>query len=51
MDPRKRNVVQDFRFAFGRYPPDKVQVIALWSDIDQTDEPVEAYYGSVIARP
>jgi hypothetical protein len=45
----KRNVVEDFRRAFGREPPDDVQVIALFTDNDQTGEPVEAGYGAIRA--
>lgn len=45
----RRNVVSDFRRAFGRDPPATVEVIALFTDNDQTGEPVEAYYGAVRA--
>jgi len=45
----RRNVLEDFRRAFGREPPDDVQVIALFTDNDQTDEPVEAGYGAIRA--
>ena len=45
----RRNIAEDFRRAFGRNPPDRVEAIALWSDSDQTGEPVDAYYGAVLA--
>jgi hypothetical protein len=45
----RRNVVSDFRQAFGREPPETVEVIAFFTDNDQTGEPVEAYYGAVRA--
>jgi hypothetical protein len=45
----RRNVVDDFRRAFGRDPPGTVEVIALFTDNDQTGEPVEAYYGAIRA--
>lgn len=46
----RRNVVEDYRRAFGTDPPDHVEVIALWTDNDQTGDPVEAYYGRIVAR-
>jgi hypothetical protein len=45
----RRNVVEDFRTAFGRDPPPVVEVVALFTDNDQTREPVEAYYGAMRA--
>ena len=45
----RRNVVDDFRRAFGREPPEAVEVIALFTDNDQTGEPVDTYYGAVRA--
>jgi hypothetical protein len=47
----RRNVVDDFRLAFGREPPENVEVIAFFTDNDQTGEPVDAYYGAVRALP
>ncbi|HIJ42611.1 MAG: DUF3047 domain-containing protein [Rhodospirillales bacterium] len=41
----RRNVVEDFERAFGRPPKDRIQAIALFTDNDQTKQPVEAYYG------
>lgn len=49
--PERRNVIDDFRRAFGREPPNTVEVIALFTDNDQTGEPVEAYYGAIRAFP
>jgi hypothetical protein len=42
-------VVDDFRRSFGREPPEPVEVVALFTDNDQTREPVEAYYGAIVA--
>lgn len=47
----RRNVLDDFRRAFKREPPAAVEVIAIFTDNDQTDEPVVAYYGSIRAVP
>src|SRR3546814_19953702 len=47
----RRNVLDDFRKAFGREPPDAVEVVALFTDNDQTGEPVEAFYGPIRALP
>jgi len=47
----RRNVVDDFRRAFGREPPETVAVVSLFTDNDQTGEPVEAYYGAIRALP
>jgi hypothetical protein len=41
----KRNVVADYERAFGEKPRDAVHVVALFTDNDQTEEAVEAYYG------
>ena len=49
----RRNMSQDFEKAFG-YPPKKnIQAIALFTDNDQTLQPVEAYYGwaRVVCEP
>lgn len=46
----RRNVAEDFRKAFGREPPSIVEIIALFTDNDQTGEPVEAYYGALWAQ-
>ncbi len=41
----RRNVAQDFERAFGYPPKDHIQAIALFTDNDQTKQPVKAYYG------
>ncbi len=41
----RRNLHEDFVAAFGSEPPEPVHVVALFTDNDQTEEPVEAYYG------
>ena len=46
----RRNVVADFKRAFGRDPPEVVELIAIFTDNDNTGEPVEAYYGAIAAR-
>jgi hypothetical protein len=45
----RRNVLEDFRAVFGQEPPDSVEIIALFTDNDQTGESVEAYYGAIRA--
>lgn len=45
----RRNVVADFKRAFGTDPPATLETIALFTDNDQTKQPVEAYYGAVRA--
>ncbi|MFQ5786077.1 MAG: DUF3047 domain-containing protein [Alphaproteobacteria bacterium] len=45
-----RNLVDDFVRAFGRPPPGAVEMFALFTDNDQTHQPVEAYYGPARAR-
>ncbi|WP_282607446.1 DUF3047 domain-containing protein [Pelagibius sp. Alg239-R121] len=40
-----RNILEDFTRAFGHPPAEGLQAFALFSDNDQTSEPVEAYYG------
>jgi hypothetical protein len=47
----RRNVVDDFHRTFMREPPATVEVIAIFTDNDQTDEPVEAYYSAIKAVP
>ena len=38
-------MIADYRRAFGEDPPAHVEVIALWSDSDQTGQEVRAVYG------
>jgi hypothetical protein len=42
---RRRDIVRDFQDTFGRPPDDKIHAIVLFTDNDQTKQPVEAYYG------
>ena len=41
----KRDLLSDYQAAFGSAPKDKVYAIAIFTDNDQTGEPVEAHYG------
>jgi len=41
----RRNMVDDYVRAFGSQPANGIHAIALFTDNDQTKEPVEAYYG------
>jgi len=41
----RRDVLADYRVAFGEEPADGIRVIALFTDNDQTKEPIEAFYG------
>ena len=45
----RRNVIDDFRRAFGVEPRGAVELIGLFTDNDHTGEPVEALYGAVRA--
>jgi hypothetical protein len=47
----RRNVIDDFRRAFGREPPETVEAVALFTDNDRTGEPAEAFYGAIRALP
>jgi Protein of unknown function (DUF3047) len=40
----RRRIADDFEQAFGRRPTAAVQALALFTDNDQTGQPVEAYY-------
>ena len=42
---RRRDIVRDFQNAFGRPADENIHAIALFTDNDQTKQPVEAYYG------
>jgi hypothetical protein len=46
----RRRVADDFEQTFGRRPTAPVQAIALFTDNDQTGQPVEAYYAEARAR-
>ena len=45
----RRNLIEDYRLAFGEDPPERLEMIALWSDSDQTGESVHAFYGRMLA--
>ncbi len=49
----RRNISKDFEKAFGHSPKKNIQAIALFTDNDQTQQPVEAYYGwaRVVCEP
>ena len=40
----RRNLLEDYRAAFGAEPEEKVQVFALFTDNDHKGEPIQAYY-------
>ena len=42
----RRDLLSDYQAAFGGKPKDRVHAIAIFTDNDQTGEPVEAHYGS-----
>ena len=46
----RRNIVKDFRLAFGVDPPPFVEGVAIWSGSDQTQDGVNAYYGDTVVR-
>ncbi|MFT5657447.1 MAG: hypothetical protein ACI9KN_000720 [Gammaproteobacteria bacterium] len=39
-----RNIAEDYQLAFGSAPPDKIQAVVLFTDNDQTEQPVESGY-------
>ena len=45
----RRNIVVDYRRAFGEDPP-RVGAIAIMTDTDQTGESAVAWYGEIVAR-
>ena len=49
----RRNVALDYAQAFGRPPEAAIQALSIFSDNDQTKEPVEAFYGAAraVCRP
>ncbi len=46
----KRNLYQDYKRVYGGYPKKNVKAIALFTDNDQTKEPVVGYYGPIRVR-
>ena len=49
----RRNMINDFLSTFGDSPTERIHAIVLFTDNDQTQQPVEAYYGwaRVICEP
>lgn len=49
----RRNMIDDFLGAFGDPPTGRIHAIVLFTDNDQTQQPVEAYYGwaRVVCEP
>ncbi len=45
----RRNILADYRAAFGEKPP-KISAIAIMSDSNDTGESVVAYYGDIVMR-
>ncbi len=43
----KRNLLEDYKRVYGDYPEKNVKAIALFTDNDQTKEPVMGYYGPI----
>ena len=43
----RRNLLEDFERAFGEPPQNEIEAVALFTDNDQTKQPVMAYYGPV----
>lgn len=43
----RRNLVEDFENAFGKSPTGGIYAIGLFTDNDDTEEPVTAYYGRI----
>ena len=46
----KRDMLADFKAAFGNPPPEPLWAVAIFTDNDQTKQPVEAYYGRASAH-
>ena len=42
----RRDIVADYQAAFGGLPRERVRAIAIFTDNDQTQEPVVAHYGA-----
>jgi hypothetical protein len=45
----ERNIVEDYRVAFGEDPP-FISAIAIMTDSDDTGESVTAYYGDIVMK-
>ena len=46
----RRDMLADFKAAFGAPPPEPLWAVAIFTDNDQTKQPVMAYYGAARAR-
>jgi len=44
-ESERRDLVADYQAAFGGLPKERVQAVAIFTDNDQTQEPVVAHYG------
>lgn len=47
----RRDLLADYRSAFGTDPPEQVEVLAIWGDSDQTKDALKAYFGAIRALP
>ena len=45
-EEERRDLVADYQAAFGGLPKDRVRAVAIFTDNDQTQEPVVAHYGA-----
>jgi hypothetical protein len=45
-----RDIVDDYRAAFGKPPTEKIELVTLFTDNDQSKQPVTAYYGPISIR-
>jgi hypothetical protein len=45
-ESERRDLVADYQAAFGSLPQDRVKAVALFTDNDDTQEPVTAHYGA-----
>jgi hypothetical protein len=45
----RRNLYEDYKRVYGHYPQKNPKAIALFTDNDQTKEPVIGYYGPIKA--
>lgn len=46
----ERDYYADYLAAYGEPPKDNLQVVALFTDNDQSRQPVTAYYGPIVIR-
>lgn len=45
----RRNVYEDYKWVYGAYPEKSVKTIGIYTDNDQTKEPVVGFYGPIRA--